>query len=197
MGRVHRTDVGDCVYHVINRANGRAKIFNTPQDYQEFEILLQEIKETFDMRILGYTVMPNHWHLLLHPKKDKDLSKSLHWLTTTHSKRHHARKKTVGYGHVYQGRYKSFHIQVDRHLLSVLKYIERNPVRAGLCKNAEDWRWGSARHRIKSTKNQKLISKLPIHLPRDYRGWVAVPEPAEELKAIRMSIEKGIPYGKA
>lgn len=195
MGRALRTDLGDHIYHVINRSNGRVKIFHTPQDYQEFEVLLQEVTETFGMRIFAYTLMPNHWHLLLYPKKDKDLSKSLHWLTTTHSKRHHARKRTAGYGHVYPGRYKSFVVQADRHLLSVLKYVERNLVRAKLCNKVEDWQWGSAYHRTLNDKH-RLLADLPIALPKDYKSWVATPEPAEELKTIRLSVGKGVPYGK-
>ena len=94
MARVPRIDVGDCIYHVINRASQRATIFKSPKDYQEFEALLYEIKETFDMRILGYALMPNHWHLLLHPRKDKDLSKAMHWLTSTHARRHNTRRAT-------------------------------------------------------------------------------------------------------
>lgn len=196
MARKPRIDLGGYVYHVINRSNGRVKIFHSDQDYRDFEYLLSEMVETFGMRMLGYVLMPNHWHLILYPKKDKDLSKSLQWLGTTHAGRHHARKQTVGHGHLYQGRYKSFLIQADRHLLSVLRYVERNPVRAKLCNKVEDWKWGSAYRRVRSLKSQKLLAELPINLPWDYRAWVATPEPAGELKAIRHSVEKGVPYGK-
>jgi putative transposase len=117
------------MYHVINRANGRARIFSTDADYRLFEELLNEGKEQFDMRILAYTIMSNHWHLLLHPREDGDVGRFMHWLTTTHATRYHSQKKTVGGGHVYQGRYKSFLVDTDRYCLTVLKYIERNPVR--------------------------------------------------------------------
>jgi putative transposase len=190
MARAPRIDVGNQIYHVVNRANGRAKMFHTDRDYQEFEALLSEIKETFDMRILGYAIMPNHWHLLLYPRKDKDLSKALHWLTTTHVRRHHTRNKTIGHGHLYQGPYKSSLIANEKHLLTVLKYIERNPVRAKLCRKAEGWKWGSASRRGKHL----LLAGLPVELPRAYAQWVNEPEPAEALKAIRQSINKGVPY---
>ncbi len=179
MPRPPRTDVGDEMYHVINRSNGRVPIFHTDADYLDFEHLLTEIQETLDMRILAYVIMPNHWHLLLYPRLDKDLSKALQWLGTTHATRHHARHNTIGNGHVYQGRYKSFVIGDETHLLTVLKYIERNPVRANLVKRAEDWKWGSAHRRVHSSLKQKsLLSNLPVDLPNNYVDWINTAEPS-------------------
>lgn len=104
MARSLRVDVGDHVYHVINRANGRFTIFENDSFYSDFEYLLHEMKEDTDMRILAYVLMPNHWHLLLYPRKDGDLAKSMRWLGTTHTRRYHMQTKTVGHGHLYQGR---------------------------------------------------------------------------------------------
>lgn len=140
--------MGGEIYHVINRANGRLKIFHNDKDYQAFEALLVEIKELFDIDILAYVVMPNHWHLLLRPKQDGDLSRALQWLGTTHTRRVHAHTKTIGGGHLYQGRYKSFLVQGDKHFLTVLKYIERNPVRAKLAPTVQQWKWGSTYRRV-------------------------------------------------
>ena len=196
MGRAARIDLGDYVYHVINRANARAQIFKSDAEYQDFEYLLSEIKGLFDMRILAYVIMPNHWHLLLYPTNDGDLSKALQWLSTSHVRRHHTRKGTIGGGHLYQGRYKSFLIQQDAHLLTVLKYIERNPVRAKLCGKAEAWKWSSAFRRINGTPKQRmLLAESPVDLPRNYRHWINSAEPSEELDAIRHSIKKGLAYG--
>lgn len=192
MAKGPRIDVGDCVYHVLNRANNRATIFHSESDYKDFEYLLSEVKERYDMRILAYTLMPNHWHLLLYPRNDKDLSKALHWLTVSHVRRHHTRRNTVGNGHIYQGTYKSFLIQKDKHLLTVLKYIERNPVRAKLCKKAQDWRWGSA---SKRARDYTLLAGLPVDIPRDYMQWVNQADQAEALKEIRKSIDKGTSFG--
>lgn len=197
MGRAPRIDVGDVVYHVINRANGRIQIFHTEEEYKDFEYLLSEIKEEYGVRILAYTIMPNHWHLLLYPRQDGDLSKALHWLTTSHARRHHARKDTIGGGHLYQGRYKSFLVQDDAHLLTVLKYIERNPVRAGLAEMVDGWQWGSAFRRMKGTAKQKsLLGESPVDLPRNYAQWVNTAEPSEELKTIRHSVNRGTPYAE-
>src|SRR3989344_8620297 len=106
MPRTDRIDLADHIYHIINRANGRLKIFNAKKDYLLFEELLTEAKELTDMRILAYTIMPNHWHLVLSPRKDGDLSIFMHWLSTTHTRRVHVATKTIGAGHLYQGRYK-------------------------------------------------------------------------------------------
>jgi putative transposase len=196
MGRGPRIDIGNLVYHVINRSNGRVSLFNTEADYRDFEYLLCEIKEEYGMRILAYVVMPNHWHLLLYPLQDKDLSRSMHWLGTTHAHRHNARMNTVGEGHLYQGRYKSFLIEEDLHLLTVLKYIERNPVRANLVERAEEWRWSSAYRRIHGIEAEKsLLGELPVDLPRNYLEWIHTPEPSEELKDLRHCVNKGITFG--
>jgi len=196
MGRAPRIDIGDMVYHVINRANARATIFHNEVDYKDFEYLLGELKEQFEMRILAYVIMPNHWHLLLYPRKDGDLAKTLQWLSTSHARRHHTRKATIGGGHLYQGRYKSFLVEEDTHLLTVLKYIERNPARAKLVSKPEEWRWGSAHRRLSGTSTEKrLLAEPLVDLPRNYVEWINQPEPTEELSVIRGSVNRGVPYG--
>ena len=173
-------------------------MFHSDDEYRDFEYLLNETRETFDMRILAYVIMPNHWHLLLYPKKDGDVGRSLHWLTTSHVRRHHTRKGTIGHGHLYQGTYKSFLVKDDRHLLTVLKYIERNPARAKLVKKAEEWRWGSAHRRLRGTeKERQLLAESPVSLPRDYRVWINDPELSEDLDDIRKAIATSSAYGNA
>src|SRR5579864_6452537 len=86
--------------------------------------------------------MTNHFHLALGPRQNGDLSASMGWLLTAHVRRYHRHYHSSG--HVWQGRFRAFPIQEDDHLLTVLRYIERNPVRAGLVEQAQDWRWSSA-----------------------------------------------------
>lgn len=196
MPRAPRVDVGDQIYHVINRANGRQTIFKTAEDYRHFERLLEVAVEEKDMRVLAYVLMPNHWHLVLYPHSDGDLGRFMQWLTLTHTQQYRARTETIGYGQLYQGRYKSFLIQNDNHLLTVLKYVERNPVRAKLARTCEAWRWGSAHRRIQGTpRERKLLASLPVDLPRNYRSWINSPEKIEELKEVRVSASKGRPFG--
>ena len=119
----------------------------------------------------------------------------MQWLSTSHTSRHRSRTGTVGEGHLYQGRYKSFPIEEDFHLLSVLRYIERNAVRAGLCKRAEDWKWGSAHARLSSTEKQSFLAEFPIDLPSNYLDWLNTSEPFESVETMRVSVNKGLPYG--
>lgn len=196
MPRVARVDVGDYPYHVINRAVMRLRIFNTKKDYRLFEEILEGAVEETGMRVVAYTIMPNHWHFLLYPQKDGDLGIFMHQLTSTHTRKVKAKTQTIGTGPLYQGRYKSFLIQKDSHFLTVLKYIERNPVRARLSIHAEDWQWGSAWRRIEGTTQQKrLLAVSPVTLPRNYRSWVNTSEPSEALEKLRKSVNKGAPYG--
>ena len=196
MSRAPRVDLGDLVYHIINRANNRQTIFKTTKDYEHFESLLKEAVGQFDMRLLGYVLMPNHWHLILHPKQDGDLSTFMQWLTLTHTQQHHARTNTIGHGHIYQGRYKSFLVEKDNYLLTLIKYVERNAVRAKLSRTVEAWRWGSGYRRLAGTSEaRKLLSAPPIELPRNYRVWVNESDDVEQLTALRTSVNKGTPFG--
>lgn len=197
MPRSARVDVGEEIYHVINRANGRFQIFNTDEDYQLFEQLLLETKELLGMRILAYELMPNHWHLVLHPKNDGDLGTFMHRLSNAHTRKVHARTNTNGSGHLYQGRYKSFLVDSENYLLAVIKYIERNAVRAKLVRFCEDWRWGSAWRRVHGTPQQKkLLDPIPVDLPDEYVQWINAEENPDDLTMIRTSVNKSVPYGK-
>ena len=196
MPRINRIDVRDVIYHVINRANARMQIFNKDEDYILFEKVIEEAKEKFDMRILSYEIMPNHWHFILYPKKDGDLQKFMGWVSMTHTQRWHSRHKTIGSGHLYQGRYKSFPIERNRYLLQLFRYVERNALRAKLVKKAEDWKWSSLYRREKGNINQKkLLSKWPIDMPDDYIKLVNEVQTNKEIESLRYSVNKGKPYG--
>jgi len=197
MPRNARVDIGNEIYHVINRAVGRTQIFNKPKDYQLFEELLFDAQETVNMRMLAYVIMPNHWHLLLYPKQDGDMSTFMHRLTNKHTRQVHVQTKTIGHGPLYQGRYKSFVVDSDAYYLSLIKYIERNPVRAKLTDKCEDWQWGSAWRRSQGEKpTQKLLDELPQDLPEHYQSWINTSEQESELEQIRQCINKGAPYGR-
>ena len=190
MPRPPRIDIGDIVYHVINRANNRREIFQTDSDYKMFEELLEEIVVLRDMRIIAYCIMPNHWHLILHPRVDGQLSSCMHWLTTTHSRRWLASRKVEGGGHVYQGRYKSFLVEEDAYLLQVIRYVERNPVRAKLVSDAKSWKYSSL---FRRGKRDGFLSDTLIDLPNHYLEWVN--EPEDNIEQIRKSVHNGIPFG--
>ena len=196
MGRPLRASEGGWVYHVLNRANARLPIFDKAEDYEAFERILAEGALRYDMRLLAYCLMPNHWHLLVWPKGDGDLSRFMAWVTLTHTQRWHAHRHSAGTGHVYQGRFKSFPVQEDEHFYSVGRYVERNALRAKLVKRAEDWRWGSLWRMTQGDREARaLIAAWPLSRPRRWLDWVNEPQTEGELAAVRRSISRGSPYG--
>ena len=196
MPRINRVDIGGEVYHVLNRANARVQIFDNKDDYQQFETILEEAVEKFSMRLLAYCIMPNHFHLVLHPKADGDMGEFMSWLTNTHTRRWHVSKNTVGQGHLYQGRYKSFVCEQDQHLLTVLRYVERNAKKANLVRKAEDWQWSSVWRRHKGKQEQQdLLSPWPTKVPNNYLELLNKPLTTSEDEALERSEEKSIPFG--
>ena len=196
MPRTQRTDIGGYIYHVLNRANARVQIFDNDKDYQLFESILEEAVKKFDVRILAYEMMPNHWHLVLYPKKDGDLALFMGWLTNTHTRRWHTEKGTIGQGHLYQGRYKSFICQDDNHFIALVRYVERNAKKANLVKKAENWKWSSVWRRENGTaKQKKILSEWPVSKPKDYLEWLNKSQTENEEKTIEKSIIKGNPFG--
>ena len=196
MGRPLRAAAGGIIYHVLNRANGRQVLFESPQDYQLWENVLLEAREQVPVRILAYCVMPNHWHLVVWPRHDGDLSRFMAWLTLTHTQRWHAQHQSVGTGHLYQGRFKSFPVQTDEHFLTVCRYVERNALRAKLVKHAENWQWSSLWRRKQGPKHSQWLTDWPVERPRQYTKWINEPQTDEELEAVRQCVQRGRPFGK-
>lgn len=196
MPRQARVSVADTVYHVINRANGRTQIFHTDKEYQHFELLLQEAKDLTDMRILSYCIMLNHWHLVLFPCTDSNLAEFMSWLTSTHVRQYRTKTKTIGYGHLYQDRYKSFPTESNEYSQTLIRYVEQNPLRAKLVENAEDWKWSSLwRREFGSEKEKKLLAPSPIDLPDNYLQSVNEILKEDNLTTIRNAVNKGTPFG--
>jgi putative transposase len=185
------------VFHVLNRANNRDQIFATPGDYLAFLRVLSDSLDKKPMRILSYCLMPNHWHLLLWPRRDGELGEFLQTVTTTHVRRWRLFRQNVGSGHLYQGTYKSFPVEDDDHYYSVSRYVERNALRAGLVERAEDWRWGSLwqrRQRV-APDDYPLLNQWPLPIPRNWISIVNRPETQAELDALRTSVRRGRPFG--
>ena len=141
MPRIERGLTDNIIYHVINRGNGRQEVFHKDKDYEAFMKLLKEAKDRYTVKLYGYCLMPNHYHMAVKPEKGEELSKWMQWLMTSHVRRYHRHYGSSG--HVWQGRYKSFMIQEDSHLQMAMRYIEGNAVRAKLVQSATEWRWSS------------------------------------------------------
>lgn len=179
-------------YHVINRGNNRAAIFHDARDYDAFATLMELGRARFGLAILAACLMPNHFHAVVAQQGPADISRWMHWLLTTHTHRHHLRYDTCG--RLWQGRFKAFRIELDGHLFTVMRYVERNALRAGLAGRAQEWRWGSLAWRQPGSACRPL-HLADVELPADWLEWVNAPQTPDELEAIRGCVNRQQPYG--
>jgi putative transposase len=194
MPRTSRASRGGFVYHVLNRGNGGSDVFHNDDDFAAFVNLMREAHEKVPMRLTGFCLMPNHFHLLLWPHKDGDLSRWMQWLMTSQVRRYHRQYK--GSGHVWQGRFKAFPVQSDDHYLTVLRYVERNPLRANIVERSQDWEWSSLKPTVRSGL-QGLLSDGPIDKPAQWTRHVNGVQTDAEVKSLRHSLARGTPFGDA
>jgi putative transposase len=194
MSRTARAAPGGHIYHVYNHGNGRLRIFNRAEDYDLFVGLLAEGQRRTRVRVLSFCVMPTHWHVIVWPREDGGLSEFMRWVSNTHVRRWHQMHRTVGGGHIYQGRYRSFPIQEGEPLLKVMGYVEANALRAGLVAQAEDWKWSAVC--VRSADN---AAEIPVRghvtLPMDWRKRVNRSPEASELEELRTCVWRGRPFG--
>lgn len=198
MARRLRVNAGGYVYHALNRANARMRIFSTDGDYAAFEHVLAQACERTRMRLLSYCLMPNHWHLVLWPRDDGDLSLFMGWLTMTHAQRWHTHHQTVGTGHLYQGRFKSFLVQRDSHFLMLCRYVEANALWAHLVEQAQQWRWCNLWRRIcERTEDDADIrlSKWPVERPDNWARIVNKMLPEDENRKLHVCLKRERPFG--
>lgn len=192
MPRVRRGLVDGFVYHVINRGNGKSDVFLKQMDFEAFIEIIAEAKTQYDVKLFSYCLMPNHFHFLVAPRKADDLSRWMQWLMTSHVRRYHKHYGTSG--HVWQGRFKSFIVQKDHHLITVARYIEANPVRAGLVRKAHQWIW-SSHMETSGEKPRSMADEVPVKLPENWREYVDTPFSGIELERVRKSVNRQAPFG--
>ena len=196
MPRTARIAPGGMVFHVLNRGVGRMRLFLSEADFEAFERIIAKTLQTRPMRIVAYCLRPNHWHLVLWPEHDGDLGAFMQKLTITHARNWQEHRRRVGYGHLYQGRYKSFPVESDEHFYQVVRYVERNALRAGLVRRAESWRWGSLWRRLHGgAQSPFTLSDWPLPQPASWLQYVNRPQTEAELSALRRSVKRGQPYG--
>jgi putative transposase len=198
MSRTHRIAPGGVPFHVLNRPVGRRTVFESAADYAGFIETVAETLRSRRMRICGYCVMPNHWHMVLWPEHDGDLSAFLQHLTNLHVKRWKRAHNEIGLGHLYQGRFKSFPIQTAVYFHAVVRYVERNPLRANLVSRAEEWPWSSLGQM--AAAGPIPLSVWPVPGPADQHRdlWIEHvnrPQSEGELAGVRESVRRGRPYG--
>ena len=191
MPRPRRCCEAGIVQHVMNRGNRKERIFNDHHDYSLFIKVLATSTSKFPIRLLAYCAMPNHWHLVVWPSAANVVPAYMHWLTSTHVQQYHRIHGLVGTGHLYQGRYLNVPIQTDRHVLTVLRYVEANPVRAGLVAEAQAWPWSSLAEATR--ESDRLTVEGPVKRPHDWLTYVNAP--VEGVHRLRRAVSTGRPFG--
>ncbi|MDQ3169871.1 MAG: transposase [Acidobacteriota bacterium] len=181
----------DEYYHVLNRASVRARLFYAARDYRAFVRILSDTVDEFDLQLLSYCVMPNHWHLVVRPRNAQQLSKSMHWLTCTHAHRWCKGHDRNGPGPLYQGRYRAIHVEPDIHLLRACRYVERNALKARLVDRAQDWRWCSAHQRLRNGLAPRLMP-LPFLTPE---SWIRCLNESPDDDSFAAAIRQNRPFG--
>ncbi len=196
MARKLRKLADDSIYHVLNRGNGRMRIFQKAGDFEAFIKLLEEGRKRTGMRILGYCLMDNHWHLVLRPRKGQDLSRFVGWVCTTHVRRGREHRQNHDGGHFYQGRFKDFMVQDDGHFLTLMRYVESNPLRAKMVRRAEDWPWSSRSGAAGSGGVKVELEDWPVERPRNWAAMVNEPMEKGLVERVRVSVKRGRPFGE-
>ena len=192
MPRPPRIIFANQYYHILNRANRGVEVFHEPGDYHAFIGLMCRAQALVGLPIIAACLMPNHVHLVVHPRDGGDIPKWTRWLFTTHVRHYHEKYRTSG--RLWQGRYKAFLAQDDHYLLTLMRYVERNALRKNLVTRAENWRWGSLHWRLHDRPALEL-EPPPLDLPSNWSEFVNLPQTAAELDAIRASVNRQRPFG--
>ena len=183
------------VFHVLNRGVRRMRLFDSDDDYYAFLVLLGRAQRRFPVELLGYCLMPNHYHFVLRPSADGQLAKFMHWLSFKYARRWHASHDSKGQGHIYQGRYKAIPVQTDAHFLILCRYVERNPVRAQLVQLAQEWPWSSLAQR-QGLRRPVRLDAWPVGIPADWLNLVNQAAGHAETDRLRQSIRRSAPFGQ-
>lgn len=180
MPRRARSSLHASYFHVINRSARRLVLFTQPADYRAFLAILSQSLEQHPVRLIAYTLMPNHWHLVVGPTDTTALSRCLHRVTATHAMRLNRHRQSVGHGPVYQGRFSSVEIPAVGDLVRVCRYVERNALHARLVRRAQDWPWASLCERLQPSHNIPLVN-TPFLSSRAWADYVNTTRPGDDV----------------
>ncbi len=159
MARQWRIEFEGAYYHVLSRGNERKDIFSDNDDRISFIETLGKMSDRFDIEVYAYTLMDNHYHILLKTNKP-NISKSMQWFGTTYTRQYNIKHKRNG--HLFQGRFKSFLIENDEYLMLLSCYIHRNPLRAGIVRRLVDYPWSSYSIYAYGKKSPEWLLTKPI-----------------------------------
>ena len=179
MPRRDRSAQRTSYFHVINRSVRRRVLFTQPADYRAFLSIFSQALEQHPVRLIAYSVMPDHWHLVMGQTDTVTLSRCLHWVTSTHAIRLNRFRESAGERPIYQGRFTSVEIAAVGDLVRVCRHVERNALQAGLVRQAQDWPWASLSERLQSSQSVPLVN-APFLSTRAWADYVNTPRPGDD-----------------
>jgi len=175
--------------HVVNRGNLRAQIFRDGADYLGFLAAMTDAVDRTTVRLLSFCLMPNHFHLVLWPVHGQEVSAYMQLLMNAHIRDVQHRHGTTGTGHIYQDRYKNSPILTERHFINVCRYVEGNPLCAGLVAQDQDWEWSSL-VRTGPVDDLNILSPWPVRRPRKWIDLVNRPLGNRELRDLKKEMRR-------
>ena len=194
MPRRLRHSLQGTAFHVMNRAVRNTVLFRPTDDYDAFFKVVREGLAKYEVKIIAYCVMPNHWHFVVLCERIQHISKWLHWVTGTHALRWNLNRGTRGRGAVYQSRFKAVPIQTETSLYRVCGYVERNALRGGLVAKAEEWEFGSLYANCTNCHAIPL-HEWPILRPANWIEFVNRTQDQADLDDLRVTLRRNQPIG--
>lgn len=195
MPRFARVVVPECPHHVTQRGNARRTVFFGPSDKQVYLGLLKQYSLFYKLRILGYCLMSNHVHLIVVPIDESSLAKTMREVHGRYARYRNAIEQNTG--HVWQNRYYSCAFERNR-LSSVMRYVELNPLRAGLVQSAADYAWSSAFIHLGAKDPADLVDLEQWRRDWSNEEWAQLLRGGtEEPAAIREATYAGRPLGSS
>ena len=193
MARIARAVAPGIPHHITQRGNRRQQTFFSDEDYQFYLELMSEWCIKYHVEAWAYCLMPNHVHLILVPETKDALKLAVGETHRRYTRRINFREGWRG--HLWQGRFASF-IMDERYLLACTKYVELNPVRAGLVKRPQDWPWSSARSHIKC-KDDILVKTKPLlnMVNKPWEIFLTTDAQDQEIELFRKHERTGRPIG--
>ena len=192
MPRIARVVVPGFPHHVTQRGNRRQTTFFKPADYRAYMKMIAGEKDKAEVEIWAYCLMPNHTHLVVVPRSALSLSMLFKEAHRRYTRRINEREGWRG--HLWQERFHSFPMD-EEHLIAAVRYVERNPVRAGLCGSVEDWQWSSV-HAHCRREDDLLVSVAPmLERIRDWHAYVAANDSDTFVGRFRRHARSGRPAG--
>jgi putative transposase len=202
MGRDARLSYPGLVYHVVNRGNDRQVIFAESEDYRHYLNTIQRYKKKYRFQLFAYCLMTNHVHLLIKTSESGSISRIMQSITVAHTRRYNFKYRRCG--HVWQGRFHSPIVSEDSHMLTVMRYIEQNPLRARMVRGVADYPWSSYSLNVRiresvliDRRGNKVFENLGDNLMEriyNYRQKMAQEIAAKELDQIQYGTRKAGNY---